>query len=954
MIKIKGLNKFFNKGKQNEIHVINDVTLDLPERGMTAIFGKSGCGKTTLLNVIGGLDGFSSGSLTIEDRDICKNTDEIRNKYVGYIFQNYNLNMSESCFDNVAAALRLLGMRDESEIERRVNIALKNVGMENYARRTPDTLSGGQQQRIAIARAIVKNPKIILADEPTGNLDEANTVMIMDLLHKIARDHLVLLVTHEESLVDTYCEKIIELSDGRIVSVREGAATGGASRRSKQDIYLGELDRRQVENEHINLEYYGDAPEGPIDLRIVNKDGRLYLEIKTDRVHIIDGTGEVRLIDGVYQEEPATQISDFDMTDLPEVSGEKFGSLFTLRSSMKSGFVQLFRKSSKIRKTLRSVMILFASLTVMISAFFGSAIGQLMDADDAYNHNVFYLYTDGGEISDVLLGGVGRDNTAIDFVTLNGRYFAAEDRDVYFRVASFDSFSLPAYSGDFSANAVFLDARLAEGKPILAGSGDLPSEEFILLSDKVADSLLEKATLGYMDEYSDLIGITTSHYAVGGKSLRVGGVVETGESAIYLSPMALAREALQNSRTARVNPASDYDIEVKPGETVLILLDDGILDQAPKVGESILLHGESLTVSEIIVRYSHYLEWLKAHETLPTREEYLTSLYPDSDPAEALEEHYFEYDAYQYRRLDEFLREATIVNPDIMEFWLYSVKGITEIKGLYYSAELYKAESFKEQFGRYPTKTEYDEQSENLPSSSEIDVIGYISMYEEEFYSRTYEYLYISSALVSDEDYIKISKRVGRTDPVVAEGPVLDAMTVIHSTNPAVTEAWLNENFGHLTNDYYDVIVTPGDVMNYVIADRGELITGYSIALVAILALMSICMYFIMRSSLMSRIKEVGIYRAIGVSRKNVVFRFMIESAILTALTVLVGYIISSIFVWASIGISQRVIDIFFYPAWYALIVLILLCLLSVVCGILPVIFLLRKTPSEILAKYDV
>ena len=97
MIGLNGLNKFFNKGRSNEIHVINDVTLQLPERGMVAIFGKSGCGKTTLLNVIGGLDSFESGSLTIEDFDIRKNTDEIRNKYVGYIFQNYNLNKGESC-----------------------------------------------------------------------------------------------------------------------------------------------------------------------------------------------------------------------------------------------------------------------------------------------------------------------------------------------------------------------------------------------------------------------------------------------------------------------------------------------------------------------------------------------------------------------------------------------------------------------------------------------------------------------------------------------------------------------------------------------------------------------------------------------------------------------------------------------------------------------------------------
>ena len=112
MISIKGLNKFFNKGRQNQIHVINNVSLELPEKGMVAIFGPSGCGKTTLLNVIGGLDRFAGGSLCIDGRNIRRGTDLIRNQYVGYIFQNYNLNKSESCFDNVADALRLCGMTD--------------------------------------------------------------------------------------------------------------------------------------------------------------------------------------------------------------------------------------------------------------------------------------------------------------------------------------------------------------------------------------------------------------------------------------------------------------------------------------------------------------------------------------------------------------------------------------------------------------------------------------------------------------------------------------------------------------------------------------------------------------------------------------------------------------------------------------------------------------------------
>ena len=112
MIKINALNKFYGKGKENEIHVLNDVTIELPERGMTAIFGKSGCGKTTLLNVLGGLDSFHSGEVLIDGKNISKDTDDLRNRYVGYIFQNYNLALGESCYENVAAALRLSGLSD--------------------------------------------------------------------------------------------------------------------------------------------------------------------------------------------------------------------------------------------------------------------------------------------------------------------------------------------------------------------------------------------------------------------------------------------------------------------------------------------------------------------------------------------------------------------------------------------------------------------------------------------------------------------------------------------------------------------------------------------------------------------------------------------------------------------------------------------------------------------------
>ena len=173
---------------------MNGISLSLPESGMIAIFGKSGCGKTTLLNTIGGLDSLASGSIEIFGENLANDPDIIRNRYTGYIFQNYNLNVGETVFENVADALRLCGVEDEQVIRTRVLAALADVDMYKFRERTPDTLSGGQQQRVAIARAIVKSPAIILADEPTGNLDENNTVLVMDILKEISRTRLVLLI----------------------------------------------------------------------------------------------------------------------------------------------------------------------------------------------------------------------------------------------------------------------------------------------------------------------------------------------------------------------------------------------------------------------------------------------------------------------------------------------------------------------------------------------------------------------------------------------------------------------------------------------------------------------------------------------------------------------------------------------------------------------------------------
>ena len=222
MLKISKVNKYFNKGKKNQIHVIDNTSIDFGANGMVALLGPSGCGKTTLLNAIGGLDKVNGGEIFVNGKSIAKGRtgkkDAIRNEYIGYIFQNYNLVDDMTVYDNVAIVLKMLGVKDKDEIEEKVRYVLEKVGMWRYRKRFAGMLSGGERQRVGIARAIVKNPPIIIADEPTGNLDSKNTLEVMNIIKAISKDKLVILVTHEENLANFYATRIIRLRDGKVVS----------------------------------------------------------------------------------------------------------------------------------------------------------------------------------------------------------------------------------------------------------------------------------------------------------------------------------------------------------------------------------------------------------------------------------------------------------------------------------------------------------------------------------------------------------------------------------------------------------------------------------------------------------------------------------------------------------------------------------------------------------------
>ena len=202
MLELKNITKVYPAGDGN-VEALKGVRLQFRSSEFVSILGPSGCGKTTMLNIIGGLDQYTSGDLIINGRSTKnfgdRDWDAYRNHSVGFVFQSYNLIPHQTVLENVELALTLSGVSRKERRKRAVE-ALKKVGLGNQLKKRPNQMSGGQMQRVAIARALVNDPEILLADEPTGALDSATSVQVMDLMREISRDRLVIMVTHNPDL----------------------------------------------------------------------------------------------------------------------------------------------------------------------------------------------------------------------------------------------------------------------------------------------------------------------------------------------------------------------------------------------------------------------------------------------------------------------------------------------------------------------------------------------------------------------------------------------------------------------------------------------------------------------------------------------------------------------------------------------------------------------------------
>lgn len=538
MLKAEKLNKYFNRHKRNEIHVINDTTLEFEDTGLVCILGESGSGKTTLLNTIGGLDDFTSGVITVDDMKFDKyktsKVEKLRNKKFGYIFQNYYLLQDYSVEYNIRLALEIFDL-DDKETDERIDYVLEAVDMQKYKKRLVCELSGGQQQRVAIARALTKAPDVIFADEPTGNLDETNTMRIMSIIRKISAKCLVILVTHEQRIAEFFADRIIKVSDGKVVCDYFNKKTGTYSVEDDTNIYLKELEcsKSSVDNTEIN--YYSDETGEKFCLNIVVKEGKLYIHSEDNRVVFLTNDSETKLVDDVRPQISMDSVDEFQY-NLEPVQIKK-----TPRLSFKELCAMALANVRLLSKKQIFMFVAFIATAVMIvisvsdyySVIFAEPSGIV--SDDSHYITVSIGnngYIPLGELYDSYTGAI----TAFYQSGIDGKIYPSKKS--YLNIVEDNFIQLkktPFIIRDFA----YTDIDYIDEDKITIGSMPKDETEIVIdisLVNKIMDS--NSVLASFIKKPGDVIGKTLELNS-DGKCYTVSGVCDSGELSLYMDKKQL-------------------------------------------------------------------------------------------------------------------------------------------------------------------------------------------------------------------------------------------------------------------------------------------------------------------------------------------------------------------------------------------------------------------------------
>lgn len=861
MIKVDNLNKYYNKNKSNEIHVINDVTLELPNQGLVSFLGTSGSGKTTLLNVIGGLDK-ATGSISYDSFEMDKyemsKIDKYRNENFGYVFQTYNLLLNETVYDNLKIALELIDIYEEKETSSRIEYALKSVGMYKYRKKKASQLSGGQQQRVAIARALVKHCKVIIADEPTGNLDSANAVEVMNILKSISKKTLVLLVTHNESLANFYSDYIYRIEDGKIIDKYENVSSEALDTTNDNVIYLKDMNLSEGNVDSVDIKFYSNELKD-IELEIVERNNTFYIR-SNKNIKLLENSN-IKLINDYYKPVERKEASEYAYDDSFFNNSVKKRSTFQdLFTSIKRSFLTFIKPTKKVRiiyTSLALIGVLFAICSISISNATKVDTSSI-SADEHYStlsYSEYWFYEDSEETK----ANVKNGNIS-SLQILTNRYL-----DFSYKINYVESIT---YSESFYR--LYFNEKVNK---LLYGRA--PKDQEIAISKALADVLLVEFS-NCCNTYEDLFNLSITNL-----SSNVVGIVEGNEKMVYISESVYVHEI-----TSHIYIPGDriryYEYEKKYDTYEVVMGRD--------------LNAEDLNTDRILIS-----DKFIGHETLL-----------DTDvPGVG-------YVVGVYRMKDvEYYSDEVISNRDYTE----------EIHGSYkYS---YNVEDYVLVEGRQPEK-----ENECLISTysskqvgdtfDEYRIVGRYNASSQVLKAGTL----LSTSILSIQDYSE------KVFIIENEEAILDA---IKGTNYT-----LKSMYQH----YYDLIKENND----------RQMTIYGILGGVCLIAASIMVFFLMRSKMINDIYNIGVYRSLGSSKLKIYLKYFSDTVVMVTFTSLISYLIVMFCYLTAIDSINDYFgtELFSKGLGVPLLGIVVIYLINIIFGLLPIFTLLRKTPSEILVKYDI
>ena len=511
MLQLKNVTKVYDSA-MSPVQALRGVSIEFRESEFVSILGPSGCGKTTLLNIIGGLDRQDKGKIYIDGENAAGKADKIRNAKIGFIFQNYYLERGYTIAEIMRNAMHIAGFKDEGEIERRSEQVLTLVDMERFKNKQGDALSGGQKQRVAIARALIKGADVILADEPTGNLDAENTMKVMDILKEISKTKLVVVVTHEITLIKKYADSYIKLVDGRL---DENTDLGEVFQydTERNNIYVDKTPREELKEGALGIQFYGEKPTENNTVQVFNDNGYIYIRAGAN-VTVLDDKSEKKIIfRGVENGQTDEQSKRF-VPDFKKSTAKRNGRLFTAKSVFR-----LFRFDGNER--LYSTANLFKQVFIFVIAAVLCFLSLMVF--EAANTRIENKVLD----SDCVYVNI---NTYTDLRTLDTNLYENIDFfETQYKQGSFshnEIASLSGISADYAPKAIEADDT-AESVGLIYGA--MPEQGEVLISRALAETLKTQFRLPELSsDRAMLLVVFEGEY-------RVSGITDGDTPAVYLN-----------------------------------------------------------------------------------------------------------------------------------------------------------------------------------------------------------------------------------------------------------------------------------------------------------------------------------------------------------------------------------------------------------------------------------